>query len=472
MVLPVDHWSVTAARRVAALGLAPVGFDASQRAPTQVEIGRLLHHADSVAAERAPAVASLLAGWRRRFADEFGGDGTGWRDALAGSRLDGGYASSEGRLATGWGYMDGHPSGSVWRPPEPIADESGAFVEPSVQAALRDRAGARLTWRADAPETGLVEATGAVRWGNVAIWGGRRRIGFGPGRAGAVVLNDVQLDGAGIQTVSPFRLPGLLRWIGPIELDFGLAQEDLQRSFEDAWFFTGRGSIAPHPRLGLGVTRGVFFGGEGNTDLDWFALFSVLIGKHAGDGTELDNHLVAVDVSFRAPTERWLPATFYAEWGFEDSAGAWMNVPGIVAGVTAPAIPRLPELALTLEYATFSRSCCANPRWYRHVHFQDGWTQDATPLGHPLGGHGSQWSGVADASLFDARMNARVEVFARRRGDENLYDPVRTGDSRGVTASLEAGTGAWRTLVAASHEGGDGWHETQLSVGLRALLQE
>jgi hypothetical protein len=192
----------------------------------------------------------------------------------------------------------------------------------------------------------------------------------------------------------------------------------------------------------------------------------MLIGKHAGAGSELDNQVVAFDLHYRPPLGA-LPLAVYAEWGMEDSAGAWYNVPGMVLGVEVPALPGVPALAVGLERTSFGSSCCGNPIWSRHWIFRQGWTDDGRLLGHPLGGHGSEWLSYARADLFEARLHLDLRLFARDRGEESLLAPERMGRSRGgrlgVEGRLASGLGVF--FLGGLEEGDAGWRESMVRVG-------
>ena len=477
-----DHWSIEAARRLAALGLAPAGHDPARRVLTQDELARLFVHAVD-AAPAGSETGALAAGFLTRYAAELAiPDGTGVRSAFTGSDVVGGYGLQRGRHRTGHGYEEGHPLGD-WEPAQSEPDWDGVLARAGAQVTLAERFALRADVEHGEEGVRFREIVLGADAGPVVLWAGRRRYAWKPGTDAGIVLSHGVFDGAGVQTDAAFRLPWVLRHLGDIQLELAVGQHDFRNPCvdrtlgaadsvpcENAWFLATRGSLSPHPRVALGVSRAAFFGGEGNTDVDAFAVFSVLIGKHAGEVSELDNQLVAVDAGWRPPTESWLPLRLYAEWGFEDSAGAFANVPGILAGIEVPSVPGVPGLGISVERTSFARSCCDNPIWYRHSVYHDGWTQDGRPLGHPLAGHGSEWSLGATGTFREARVTVDGRAFARDRGTENLYDPERLGESLGTTArvTLLLARGI-EAQVGGSIEYGRGWREHAVAVGLRAF---
>jgi len=470
--IPPDHWSIDALRRLDGLNLLPADFDAGAPLVSQRTVGRMLARA---AADAPPHLDGLVRGWMERFDAEYGIDATdaygafgSARVLVRGSRVGPVLTTRDGAVRRGWGYVDGYPPGTFWMPATAVPDETEAGVAGVLQ--VQPHPALAGVYR-DGPAR-TEELYGVAALGPVLFWAGDRALRYGPGRSGGVVLNgDAALRSAGFRTLRGFRLPWVLRHIGPVSLELALGETDLEYSFEDVFVLTTRGMVAPHQRLRLGVSRGAMFGGDGNTDVDLFAVFSVLIGKHAGDISELDNQVVAVDAQWVPPTERWLPLRLYVEWGFEDSAGAYTNVPGILGGVEVPAVPGLPALRLGVERVHFAPSCCDNPVWYRHATFFDGWTFGVEPAGHPLGGHGDQWSLEAGLAVLDARLRLDGRLFTRERGEENIFSPLRDGESLGGSGRLEAAALPWLELWAeGSTEDGEGWRESRLAVGLRALF--
>lgn len=462
--LPPDHWSRAAVDRLAALGLIAPGTDLSRAVPTQRSVAWLLERA----ADLDSPWNGLASEYRDRFRAEFGASGPPAGPlSLAGSRAGAGLAAERGRLDPGWGYGFGYP-GVPWNQPTPRADRTDPFADVMLQGHT-GRVAVRIA-ATTRPGEAVQELYGAVGFGPVTAWVGRRPFAWSPGTGPGIVLSRGRFDSVGLQT-DPFGLPGFLRHVGPVAVEVVVGQDDLEHSFDDAGFLATRGSLTPHPRIQIGVTRAAVFGGEGNGETDWFDVFSLLIGKHAGEiASEFDNQVVSVDASLRLPTERWLPLQAYLEWGAEDSAGAFWNVPGILAGIHAPVVPGVPSLALAVERTEFAGSCCGNPIWYRHSNFQGGWAQDGVPLGHPLAGHGREWRLASRLHLLGAALRLDTDLFVRERGIENVFADVHVGNSAGARVRLELDApGRLRLAVAATGEEGEDWRERTVELTLQAI---
>ena len=101
----------------------------------------------------------------------------------------------------------------------------------------------------------------------------------------------------------------------------------------------------------------------------------------------------------------------------------------------------------------------------------EGLTLDRQPIGHPLGGDGTEWRLYGRVDDAARRFRVDGQVFARDRGRYNLYSPVRLGRSTGgrtaieyrLTTELEV-----KADVALEHgQAGGGWTASSLSAGLR-----
>ncbi|MGH7477556.1 MAG: capsule assembly Wzi family protein [Longimicrobiales bacterium] len=458
--------------RLHALGLLPAGYDPGDRTPPMAEVAAALDHA---AQTDAGDVNPLIQSWRARFAEEYTrptwseGDAalrvTRSMLAAGAARLEGGALAGIGYdPATDWTGARAQPDGSVL-----LGIGDAAFsLGPRISVAYAPRAGARDPQPFDAYMNGLV--------GPLDLWLGRRALGYGAASSGLILSGELGFTGGGLRITPPVTLPGFLRALGPVGLQLFASRIDnvIWGGDEDRrtepWFWAMRATSAPHPRLALGVARGVMFGGAGNSPATLRNIAYMLIGKHAGEQGEFDAQLVSLDARWAVPF-RPLPLALYAEFGADDSAGALFDVPGYVLGLELPALPRLPQLALGVEHAAFARSCCGNTIWHRNWFFRGGWTDDGRPLGHGLAGHGSEWRARAAADLAAATLRLRADLFTRDRGDENLFAPERAGRSTG------AGLSAW--LRAASHleleahltlEQGPDWRERHAAALLRWLF--
>jgi hypothetical protein len=308
-----------------------------------------------------------------------------------------------------------------------------------------------------------MQLTATARLGPAALTGGRGRVGYSNGYGGGVVLaGGVPLDGVELESWRPVRGPGVLRYLGPITYDLFFGKIPGDRHPGDPYFWGARGTIQPHPRMTFTVQRAALFGGEGSDKPVTAAnVLRMLIGRVVGGSFE--DQIVSMSGRFRLPTESVLPLVLYADVGSEDAAGAFRKVPGLLAGLESAALPGAPWLSLGVEGSVFAHSCCGNPPWYRHYAFPGAWALEDRPLGHRLGGQGSEVLVHGRADLLDSRLRIGGEAFRRRRSGENLYVPGREGGSLGAGGEV-----TWRfSPIAELSAGGnleDGGDWTQGSL--------
>jgi hypothetical protein len=375
-----------------------------------------------------------------------------------------GYERESGRVLAGIGYNNAND----WTGPLPAPDASGPAARFTLGASLSRYLAATATPVWSSGGLSLDEGHVTAASGRGGIWFGRRTLGFGPGAGGSIVLTPgVSFDGGGLFLAGAL-LPGPLRVLGPVHVDLFLSRAENGDRIRNPWFTGMRAALAPHPRLALGINRGILFGGEGNSSATLRNLAYMLVGKHSGEMGEFDDQVVSLDVRYRPPLGR-LPLVVYLEWGADDSAGGWKDVPGRVLGVELAALPGLPSASLWLERTSFAAACCGNTIWYRNWAFRGGWSADGEPLAHPLGGHGTEWLLGGRSDLLDARLRLEGRAFARWRGEENLFAPDRVGDSYGGALRLEGRLSPRVDFLfrGAVERGEPGWRESEMAVGLK-----
>ena len=470
--LESGHWTVEALRRLDALGLLGHAYDRGGWTADRHQAARLLELALERSGDDAALTATIRA-YLNRLRDELPGAGVAGAGFRRGEVEAGvAYRHAEGEMLTAVGWP---PDVDGWPPeprmlPEALALERtpALFVDGSGYWGKSWTVRAQGSLSSDRFEFG--EAY--VRWdgGLPSLWVGRRQLRSGVGDGGVTLSGRRLLEGGGLE-VDRFRLPWLLRHLGPTRFQTALTRLGEVAPYDNPLLWSMRGSIQPHPRVTMALNRAVMVPGPDQMTAEWLVQFPlVLIGKHPdGELNRQDNQIASVELAYSAPLPL-LPMMLYLEWGFEDSAGAWRSVPGIVAGAYIPRVPGASWLSLGLEHASFTESCCGNPWWYRHRGFEGGWSDQRRPLAHPLGGHGRQSSLRLDVEGWDATLLGGVVVYRRDRGIENLYAPTRQGTSTGGSARTSVLLTPRFTLrTDVEHEWGDGWQRivVRLAGGLR-----
>jgi hypothetical protein len=484
--LPPDHWAVTAARRAVVLGLTPREIGWAEGSLTQALAGWALREASERSTSLAPAIHAAVAADWQRFAREFPEiaarlapqetpSSERAMSRVAHANVAAGFSSDHGQLL---------PVRSLDRtrenvsPPEPLEDSHEGDFEARVgglagRYLAADAAGGRNEGEWGMRDWQLVGGVSAL-----SAWVGKRALDYGPGAGGGIVFDgNAAFTGGGVMLAHPIRLPWLFRYLGQVSGETFLSQIDSNAASHNPWVFASHLSISPHPRLLLGGTQAFMFSGEGQPPFT-FRNFKEMFLTHGIKvaGSEFENGIASVEARWRPPIPV-VPAVLYVEWGTDDNHSAWTKFPGVVAGLEVPSVPGVPTLSLGLERASFAPPCsscngCAcnyYATWYRHYVFMDGWTLDREPIGHPLGGDGTEW--LLYGRLDDAarRFRADGRVFARERGRYNIYSPAREGRSVGGSAGAEYRLTPWLEVQASTmiEHGRTGWTASSVTAQLR-----
>ncbi len=453
-VLPPSHWALAALARLDALGLVGPGYDAGAGSVSRAEAARRL----ALAADAAQGTGfeRLATSYRTRFNEEFPSD-SARRSAirvLPGS-VQGGYAGSRGALLTRYDRDALHVD------PAAVAPRQDPFGTGDFAVGVGTRAALDASARAENGSPGLDVAYAELALGAARLWAGRRPLGFGAAAGGNSVLTaGPSFDGLGAFT-GPFRLGAF----GPVRVEALASRLRATGGVADPWFAALRIWAQPHPRLWLAGNRAVAFGGHGNTPLSWGDIPGILIGSPGGAHGETENQVASVEVRWRVPAGA-LPLVAYGEWAIDDVGFEFIRKPGLVEGLEVPALPGIPAVALGLEHTGFPDHCCGYPPWYRHSALP--WIEQRIPLGHPLGGAGSEWLLYSSLALLDARLRLDARALRRDRLADNLYSPTRQGVSNGAELDVSWTPAVRVELVAgASIEQGAGWRESASTAGVR-----
>lgn len=447
--LDPDHWSYRVLRRLDHAGVLPRGADVARQSIPQEEIAAWLQIADSLRGTR----------YAHRFRSEFKPTRPDTVTVLERS-LQVGFGWTKDLVAPGVGYDSAHWQGSRLLPDESEYLYGLRFAigfAPHL-AAAGDFTGELDEWRWQANAT----------TGYLGAWVGRRELGWGVGDAGGLVLNRHELLGGGLYLTKPWRVPVL----GATRFEMHLARIDNIINFQNVqrptepWFWTARGSIAPFERLRIGINRGMMFGGAGNLPVTFSRVAKNLIGIYTDEQeNSFANQVMSIDFRWRTP----LSITAYLDWGSDDAAGAFADVPGILGGLEWVHVDSTFDVALGAEYLQFNRACCGNSIWYRNAWFRGSWANGDQLLGHPLGGHGREWRVFGHGSAGSGALSLQGAVYGRRRRAENILVPLQQGKSMGVSGGVDVGFRT-RTRIRLHGEaewGSNDWTASRLLVSVR-----
>lgn len=473
--VPPDHWSRNALRRLVGAGILKAEDVGTAWPLPRDRVRRHLLQALDATGDKpgrpTPAPHGLAAALLHRFEAEYPAPDAAGALHAAG-RVDGGWHEADGQLRGGT-HERADDGGWIYTGPVPVPARASASAAAEVEATSSGGVGIRGDLRFRPGGLRAREAYGFLRTTSTALWLGRRHLALGPptGR-GLVLSGQVPFDGGGVHLVEGVRFPGFLRHLGPVRGSTALARLERSGQMQQPWFWAARLSVAPRHDLVVGLNRAAIFGGEGNEPVNFRNVGLMLLGftSTRSKSSDFENQVASADVMWQTRV-RSLPLLIHGEWGFSDVGGAWFRVPGIVMGLQVPAVGRLPQLALGTEYASFSRSGGGHPPWYRHGPLGEGWTDRGRILGHPLGGHGREWSASLQVDPLSLPASGTLRVFHRRRGEENLLARDGPETSTGAVVRMRI-HGPNRFLLHADagwesgrpDRGGEGWRAWTLRV--------
>lgn len=216
----------------------------------------------------------------------------------------------------------------------------------------------------------LLDAYVGMNFENWQVSFGKQSLWWSPVEGGPLMFSDnaEPVNMIRINRVSPFKLPSILGWLGPIRVEWFLGQfaghqfvfrndmgivGQFGRPLDRQPFLQGQKiSLKPTPNFEFSVsTTTVFAGGPGA--LNWHTfLRSYSLGNTPlqGDPNNPGDRRSGVDFSYRVPGLRnWL--TFYGD-AFDEDEFSPLGYPrksAIRGGIYVPRFPRLPKLDLRVE---------------------------------------------------------------------------------------------------------------------------
>jgi membrane-associated phospholipid phosphatase len=217
----------------------------------------------------------------------------------------------------------------------------------------------------------LLDAYAGLNFENWQITFGKQSLWWSPMQSGPLMFSDnaAPINMFRINRVSPFKLPSILGWLGPIRMELFMGQltghefvlddaaglvGQFGRSLDRQPFLHGeRFSLKPTPNLEFSVSETTVFLG-GPTPLNGHNLIKSYFRIPPGsNGADITDARSGVDFTYRVPGLRqWL--TFYGDAFTEDEPSplAYPRKAAIQGGIYIPRIPGLSKLDLRLEGGT------------------------------------------------------------------------------------------------------------------------
>ena len=261
----------------------------------------------------------------------------------------------------------------------------------------------------------FLDSYAAITLSNWQLSFGKQTLWWGPGEGGSMMLskNAAPITMFRISRVSPFKLPSILGWFGPMRVDLFLGQlsgqnflfgaNGLQGSWDapasPAPMISGEHiSFKPTRNLEFGFSLTTLFAGNGVPFTTHTYLNGIISSGNGLPGTLNDpgDRRSGFDLSYRLPFLRnW--ATFYAD-GFADdqfTPVAYLDRSAWTGGLYISHFPKISKLDLRMEgvYTDIpAGGKIGNGFFYFNTRFRSGYTQDGLLLGSWIGrqGQGAQ----------------------------------------------------------------------------------
>jgi hypothetical protein len=398
--VPLDSWIYPALDRLAAMGLIDSGF-AGMRPWTRNECARLLgetaeHINDGIGGSEAEKISRMLATEFRSELENAGGYDHARAQVesvyarmtqVSGQALtDGNHFGQTITNDFGRPYQEGFNSVegiSAWATSGRgvtylRAEYQHSPSAPALPLSVRQFIGSVDSLSAVPPATPfssvdrvhLLDAYAGLTFDNWQVSFGKQSLWWSSMQSGPLMFSDnaEPINMFRISRVSPFKLPSVLGWLGPMRIELFVGQLTGHEFVNDdtaglmgqfgvplsrqPMLHGEKLSFKPTPNFEFSVNETTVFVG-GPTPLTWHNFiqsYPTVTIKHTGD---ISDPRSGVDFSYRVPGLRdWL--TFYGDAFTEDeySPLSYPRKAAIQGGIYMPRIPGIPKLDLRLEGGT------------------------------------------------------------------------------------------------------------------------
>jgi hypothetical protein len=326
----------------------------------------------------------------------------------------------------------------------------------------------------------LLDTYVAMNFENWQLSFGKQSLWWGPGEGGSMMFSDNAEPVAmfRVNRTTPFKLPSVLGWLGPVRTEFFVGQlsgyefiftpsglvGQFGRPLDRQPFINGqRISFKPTANLEFGVSRTTVFSGEGYP-LTWNSFFrSVFSTENKGTfGTSRKpgDRRSGMDFAYRIPKLRnWL--TLYVD-GFTDdqfSPIGYFDRSAWTGGIYLSRIPRVPNMDLRVEGTYTDNPIGGNVGfgfYYQNGTWRSGYRNRENLIGSWIGrdGQGAQawanyWFSERNRLQFGFRHEKVSQQFVPGGGtvtDVALRGDLLTTSQVGLSTNVQYETWSFPTL--------------------------
>jgi Capsule assembly protein Wzi/PAP2 superfamily len=448
--VPVDSWVYPALDRLAAFGLIDSAF-AGDRPWTRRECARLLSEAEEKGAgdDHNQNTGSLINDLEREFRPELQptdeNDGGAFRleslysrtEYISGLPIRDGFHFAQTQIndfgrpyGRGWNSVNGFSTYSTW------GRWTGYFRGewqtsaglPAYSLSTRQTL-EQVDHLIDVPPAAgqqsvsqfqVLDAYVGLAFNDWQVSFGRQSLWWGPGEGGPLIFSDnaAPLNMFRVNRVTPFKLPSVLGWLGPMRLELFLGQLEGHQFINGpipgqpngvagSFFHTihpqplihgERFTFKPTPDFEFGFSRTGIFAGQGvpftlhSLEKSFFGLGNGAPGTASDPGDRRSG----MDWTYRVPKLRdWV--TFYGDAFADDQISpiAYWDRSAIRAGLFFSHVPRIPKLDLRFEgvYTDLpAGGALSHGFFYSNTRYLSGYTSQGQLLASWIGreGQGAQ----------------------------------------------------------------------------------
>lgn len=427
--VPADHRAYPQVEAWEARGVLPPTL-LGARPYTWERLARMLARARPTTAADRTAVAALEAEAR-------GHVGTGWH-ATPSLTL----ATAEGRPVryvrppgiNAGGPLAAFDAGATYR------EHFGGDARLRTEARWRDRVAVLVEPRAAFGDAGggnpgLQEGYISLDLGPLLLAAGRQAFVWGPAPTGGYLMtaNAAPIPALRLGLAEPHAFSGGWAWLGTVDFAWFLSRLETDRAVPRPYLTGLRLMWMPTARLELGASRTIMLGGEGQPDLSWSDLMTILGGRNLYGNADTSNSIAGVDAAWRLPLTGPVAARIYGEYAGEDEANQLHlpTKPAVRAGLLVAGLGPKARCSLRAEFAAtdvfYDHAKWGHDFWYAHGIYRSGHTYRGRILGDPMGADAR----AARAGLFRdtarGRAGATLEWLAVRFSDPEREDHWRLG---------------------------------------------
>lgn len=498
--VPIDSWVYPAIERLIALGYVKGAF-LSIRPWTRLECARLLEEAnerigdeDDQSNEAVPIYNALA----KEFARETGSLNGG---ANLGASLDSVYARVTGisgpPLRDGYHFGQtiindyGRPYGEGFNSDGGLTAHAEAgplsiFVQGEYQHAPAVASDPSSVLQATAavdstlPLTNgvaefnrfrLLEGTVAITLRNTQISFGKQSLWLGPTESGPFLFSDNAEPMAmlRIDSVSPYEIPLISRFLGPVKSQFFLGRLSGQHwefspvlfgpNLSSQPFVHGtKFSFEPTTNLELGLGFTAQFGGPGNP-FTWGNFVRTFYSHTFAIGNDPAKRLSEFSFTYRIPRLRNWVQVYTDSMVIDEYSPVGSNRPAINPGIYFARLPKIPHLDLRLEGVTTDLNVPSHfspGAFYTDGRYRSGYTNNGNLIGSWIGRRGRGEIGWLTYH-FSPRTNLQLNYR------HNDVDPafLQGGKLQDLTLKSDVMLGhSWQVSGFVQHEN---WHFPVLS---------